>query len=260
MSPSLSIKNAEGARVSLLNEDQASSSSPSTPTPSAKRKYACNYPGCGKSFTTSGHLARHNRIHTGEKNFPCLVPGCTSRFSRQDNMLQHMRTHLTVKRRGRSRTIHYPYHQPNSQLFSYGPNQWRHPQQHPSPYPPAAMYQRFHHHQPSMHTPPLRAAYSPASHSEPSTPPLRHPQPMSLPSPPAERPLHFPLSSSEYRPGPRMAPPPLALPSTVFVSPRSSPFSPSHSDSGSRGLEGEPKLRQPCPKLSSFAELATALG
>ncbi|KAI9279027.1 hypothetical protein BC943DRAFT_284358, partial [Umbelopsis sp. AD052] len=54
-----------------------------------KRKYHCREPGCDKSFTTSGHLARHNRIHTGEKNFRCLFPGCQSRFSRQDNMMQH---------------------------------------------------------------------------------------------------------------------------------------------------------------------------
>ncbi|KAK9456384.1 hypothetical protein V1511DRAFT_447465, partial [Dipodascopsis uninucleata] len=55
-----------------------------------RRRYNCH---CGKSFTTSGHLARHTRIHTGEKNYPCPEAGCGARFSRQDNCMQHYRTH-----------------------------------------------------------------------------------------------------------------------------------------------------------------------
>jgi hypothetical protein len=59
----------------------------------------------------SGHLARHNRIHTGEKNFQCLMPGCTSKFSRQDNMMQHYRTHLSVKSRRGSKAVSTLNHQ-----------------------------------------------------------------------------------------------------------------------------------------------------
>ncbi|AET38365.1 C2H2-type zinc finger protein Ecym_2654 [Eremothecium cymbalariae DBVPG len=57
-----------------------------------RRKHRCQT--CDKGFTTSGHLARHNRIHTGEKNHRCHFPGCGQRFSRHDNCLQHYRTHL----------------------------------------------------------------------------------------------------------------------------------------------------------------------
>ncbi|KAI5808715.1 hypothetical protein DFH27DRAFT_236036 [Peziza echinospora] len=56
----------------------------------SSRRYTCQ---CGKSFTTSGHLARHTRIHTGEKNYVCPDHNCTARFSRQDNCMQHYRTH-----------------------------------------------------------------------------------------------------------------------------------------------------------------------
>lgn len=30
-----------------------------------KKRYPCSFPGCDKTFSTSGHAARHNRIHTG---------------------------------------------------------------------------------------------------------------------------------------------------------------------------------------------------
>lgn len=59
------------------------------------RKYRCKI--CDKGFTTSGHLARHHRIHTGVKNHICPFEGCNSRFSRQDNCMQHYKTHLKSK-------------------------------------------------------------------------------------------------------------------------------------------------------------------
>ncbi|ODV63939.1 C2H2-type zinc finger protein ASCRUDRAFT_19013, partial [Ascoidea rubescens DSM 1968] len=65
------------------------------------RKYKCKI--CEKSFTTSGHLARHSRIHTGERKHVCPYPGCDSRFARQDNCMQHYRTHLNPKNKSRKK-------------------------------------------------------------------------------------------------------------------------------------------------------------
>lgn len=65
-----------------------------------KKRYPCSHPGCDKTFSTSGHAARHNRIHTGQKPYCCTFPGCQASFSRQDNALAHFRTgHALAKNR-----------------------------------------------------------------------------------------------------------------------------------------------------------------
>ncbi|GMM33871.1 transcriptional regulator [Saccharomycopsis crataegensis] len=66
-----------------------------------QKKYQCRT--CTKSFTTSGHLARHTRIHTGERKHACPYPNCESRFARQDNCMQHYRTHLNGGKRKRKK-------------------------------------------------------------------------------------------------------------------------------------------------------------
>ncbi|KAJ7029280.1 hypothetical protein C8F04DRAFT_963154 [Mycena alexandri] len=50
----------------------------------AKKRYVC--PDCEKAFSTSSHLGRHSRVHTGEKNYRCNFPGCETRCSRLDNL------------------------------------------------------------------------------------------------------------------------------------------------------------------------------
>ncbi|CCE65693.1 hypothetical protein TPHA_0M01180 [Tetrapisispora phaffii CBS 4417] len=64
-----------------------------------RRKHQCKI--CMKKFTTAGHLTRHHKIHTGEKNHKCPHRGCNLWFSRNDNSLQHYQTHLKRKTKKR---------------------------------------------------------------------------------------------------------------------------------------------------------------
>ncbi|EJS44798.1 nrg2p [Saccharomyces arboricola H-6] len=68
-----------------------------TNTTGQRTRHFCKI--CSTGFTTSGHLSRHNRIHTGEKNHICPHEGCGQRFSRHDNCNQHYRTHANKKKR-----------------------------------------------------------------------------------------------------------------------------------------------------------------
>jgi len=83
---SLSSQSMYSRRESLVSVNSSRrGSNLSSQSKGSKRRYECAT--CGKTFTTSGHVARHNRIHTGEKNFQCPESGCSQRFSRQDNCM-----------------------------------------------------------------------------------------------------------------------------------------------------------------------------
>jgi uncharacterized Zn-finger protein len=84
---SVSNSSRQGSIVSSNGRSRRSSAQSNTSSNTSKRRYECAT--CRKTFTTSGHVARHNRIHTGEKNFQCPESGCSQRFSRQDNCMYH---------------------------------------------------------------------------------------------------------------------------------------------------------------------------
>lgn len=57
---------------------------------SGEKQYVCDYPGCIKAFTQSGHLKTHQRLHTGERPFKCSAPGCEAKFKHAN---RHCTTH-----------------------------------------------------------------------------------------------------------------------------------------------------------------------
>ncbi|KAG8219074.1 hypothetical protein J3R82DRAFT_4832 [Butyriboletus roseoflavus] len=89
------LSDSSSQSTSPSSSTSPSLNQPPQPNPQSgpKKKHVCST--CDRGFTTSGHLARHLRVHTGERNHKCPFPGCETRCSRQDNLQQHYRIHLS---------------------------------------------------------------------------------------------------------------------------------------------------------------------
>ncbi|KAL9914789.1 uncharacterized protein ACN427_001196 [Glossina fuscipes fuscipes] len=78
------------------------------------KPFVCQELGCGKGFTRSDELNRHVRTHTGEKPFECMQ--CTKRFSRSDHLSKHLATHAKQMTNGNTRKP-----RTNKQAIAIGP-------------------------------------------------------------------------------------------------------------------------------------------
>ncbi|KAK9465338.1 fungal-specific transcription factor domain-containing protein [Lipomyces arxii] len=59
--------------------------------------FECDAPGCGKKFTRSEHLSRHQLNHAPKQIFKCTWPDCNKSFVREDLRVRHLDRH---RRRG----------------------------------------------------------------------------------------------------------------------------------------------------------------
>ncbi|KAJ1493522.1 hypothetical protein T484DRAFT_1929075 [Baffinella frigidus] len=91
-------KRARVGREASTNGNRKFASS----TSSGNRKFACAT--CGKDFSRSSDLTKHERVHTGERPYSCST--CGKAFSTSSNLTKHQRTHTAAMptNAGRART------------------------------------------------------------------------------------------------------------------------------------------------------------
>ncbi|KAI1494059.1 zinc finger protein zas1 [Biscogniauxia mediterranea] len=82
----------------MASQPQQSSGPPATSYKRASRKgaakkFACNWPSCGKVYSRAEHLQRHQLNHSPKEIYRCDVIDCTQMFVRPDLLARHKKRH-----------------------------------------------------------------------------------------------------------------------------------------------------------------------
>ncbi|XP_076231485.1 uncharacterized protein LOC143177462 [Calliopsis andreniformis] len=64
----------------------------------AVKRHKCTYDGCDAVFNRPSRLARHIRLHTGEKSYKCNHAGCDKAYTNSSHLKRHMETHSLRKK------------------------------------------------------------------------------------------------------------------------------------------------------------------
>ena len=56
-----------------------------------EKPYVCDWPGCDYAAAQRGHLTAHRRRHTGERPFRCPHEGCDFAASRSWHLTRHLK-------------------------------------------------------------------------------------------------------------------------------------------------------------------------
>ena len=144
------------------------------------KRFPCKHAGCSQTFSTSGHLSRHMKIHSGEKPHVCFIQNCQSSFARKDNMMQHFAAH---RKKFLMRNEPVPLKMEAPTFAHCIPSPATPPLEYPvyTPYP----IRDFDPRRTSLCTPPLDDYFKLRSTSSPSilTPPVMMNSPLNLNSP-----------------------------------------------------------------------------